>query len=391
MLTGLAVVESSVGVGWKEEDRLAALRRYAILDTPAELDFDNIVRLASLMCQTPVAVISLVEDRRQWFKADVGLDVRETSLVESMCAQAILQPGLFIVPDASKDARFDENPIVKGEPHLRFYAGARLDTPDGLPLGALCVLDTAPRQNLTEEQTFALTALAGQVMVQLELRRALIRSDEMLAANQRAEQRQALLVRELHHRIRNTLALVQSILGSTARSSSTVDEFYASFSNRIASLAKTQTLLTEDYWQTASLREMLENELRAFIASGPGRVVLMGPHVDLAGDLAVPVGMALHELASNAIRHGALSVPQGTVEVTWSLKKVESKRKLLLEWKERGGPPVQTPQQRGFGSTLLERVLAMQVNAEVQIAYDREGLAFRMEAPLIEQRLVPEY
>ena len=290
-----------------------------------------------------------------------------------------------------KDARFDGNPIVKGEPHLRFYAGARLNTPEGLPLGALCVLDTAARQNLTEEQTFALTALAGQVMAQLELRRALIRSEEMLAANQRAEQRQALLVRELHHRIRNTLALVQSILGSTARSSSTIDEFYASFSNRIASLAKTQTLLTEDYWQTASLREMLENELRAYMASGPGRVVLTGSHVDLAGDLAVPVGMALHELASNAIRHGALSVPQGTVEVTWSLRKVESKRKLLLEWKERGGPPVQTPQQRGFGSTLLERVLAMQANAEVQIAYDREGLAFRMEAPLIEQRLVPEY
>jgi two-component sensor histidine kinase len=391
MLTSLAVAESGVGVGWKEEDRLAALRRYAILDTPPEPDFDNIVRLASLVCQTPVAVISLVDDRRQWFKADVGLDVRETSLVESMCVQAILHPGLFIVPDASKDARFDENPSVKGEPHLRFYAGARLDTPEGLPLGALCVLDTAPRRDLTEEQSFALTALAGQVMAQLELRRALIRSEEMLVANQRAEQRQALLVRELHHRIRNTLALVQSILGSTARSSSTIEEFYVSFSNRIASLAKTQTLLTEDYWQTASLREMLENELRAFIASGPGRVVLMGPHVDLAGDLAVPVGMALHELASNAIRHGALSVPQGTVEVTWSLKKVESKRKLLLEWKERGGPPVQTPQQRGFGSTLLERVLAMQANAEVQTAYDREGLAFRMEAPLVEQRLVPEY
>ena len=237
MATGLAVVESGVGARWKEEDRLAALRRYAILDTPPEPDFDNIVRLAALVCRTPVAVISLVEDRRQWFKADVGLDVRETWLVESICAQAILQPGLFIVPDASKDARFDENPIVKGEPHLRFYAGARLDTPEGLPLGALCVLDTAPRQDLTEEQAFALTALAGQVMAQLELRRALIRSEEMLVANQRAEQRQALLVRELHHRIRNTLALVQSILGSTARSSSTIDEFYASFSNRIASLA----------------------------------------------------------------------------------------------------------------------------------------------------------
>ncbi len=383
--------ESGVRQRWSEQDRLAALRRYAILDTPPEPDFDNIVRLAALVCQTPVAVISLVEDRRQWFKAEIGLGVCETSLVESMCARAILGPGLLIVPDAQKDHRFDDNPLVQGHPHLRFYAGARLDTPDGLPLGALCVLDTAPREGLTEEQTFALTALAGQVMAQLELRRALARNEEALVAVQRTEQRQALLVWELHHRIRNTLALVQSILGSTARSSRSIDGFYASFSNRIASLAKTQTLLTEDYWQMAPLREMLEHELRLFNGEGSRRVVLDGPPVDLAADLAIPIGMALHELSSNAKRHGALSVREGCVEVTWSLKLVEGKRKLLLEWKERGGPPVETPQQRGFGSTLLERVLAMQANAEVQIAYDREGLTFRMEAPLIEHRLVPEY
>jgi two-component sensor histidine kinase len=334
-------------------------------------------------------VISLVEDRRQWFKAEIGLGVRETSLVESMCARAILGPGLLIVPDARKDHRFDDNPLVQGHPHLRFYAGARLDTPDGLPLGALCVLDTVPREGLTEEQTFALTALAGQIMAQLELRRALARNEEALLAIQRTEQRQALLVRELHHRIRNTLALVQSILGSTARSSSSIDAFYASFSNRIASLAKTQTLLTEDYWQMASLSEMLEHELRFYIQQE--QVVLNGPPVDLAADLAIPLGMALHELSSNARRHGALSVQEGCVEVTWSVKLVEGKRKLLLEWKEHGGPSVETPQQRGFGSTLLERVLAMQANAEVQIAYDREGLTFRMGAPLIEQRLVPEY
>lgn len=385
------MTESSAPSAWKEEDRLAALRLYAVLDTPCEPEFDDIVRLAALVCHAPVAVISLVEDKRQWFKAEIGLDVRETSLVESMCASAILGPGLLIVPDASKDLRFDNNPLVQGSPHLRFYAGARLDTPEGLPLGALCVLDTVPRTDLTEEQKFALTALARQVMVQLELRRALARSEEALAANVRAEQRQALLVRELHHRIRNTLALVQSTLGSTARSASSIDAFYASFSNRIASLAKTQTLLTEDYWQVAGLREMLENELRAFILAEPDRVILKGPRVDLAGDLAVPIGMALHELTTNASRHGALSAPQGRLEVTWDLKQVGGKRTLSLEWIERGGPPVQTPQQRGFGSTLLERVLAMQANADVRITYDREGLTFRMEAPLIEQRLVLEY
>ena len=295
---------------WSEVDRLAALRRYAILDTPCEPDFDNIVRLAAQACEAPVVVISLVQDRRQWFKAEIGLDVRETALVESMCAQAIRWPGLFIVPDASKDERFDNNPLVQGAPHLRFYAGARLEAPEGLPLGALCVLDTKAREGLSEQERFALTALARQVMAQIELRWTVIQRDEALAASLKAEERQALLVRELHHRIRNTLALVQSLLGSTARSSHTIEAFYAAFSARIASLARTQTLLTEDYWQTASLQALVEHELQPFM-NEPERIALEGPPVDLSADLAVPVGMALHELTSNAVRHGSLSMPEG--------------------------------------------------------------------------------
>jgi two-component sensor histidine kinase len=136
---------------------------------------------------------------------------------------------------------------------------------------------------------------------------------------------------------------------------------------------------------------MLTHELQPFIEERHGRVVLDGPAIDLSADLAVPVGMALHELTSNAVRHGSLSVPEGRVEVAWDLKQMDGRRTLHLEWTERDGPPVQTPQQRGFGSTLLDRVLAMQANAKVQITFDAEGLTFRMEAPLIEHRLVPEY
>jgi two-component sensor histidine kinase len=119
--------------------------------------------------------------------------------------------------------------------------------------------------------------------------------------------------------------------------------------------------------------------------------MLLGPPVELAADLAVPVGMALHELTTNAIRYGALSVAGGYVEVRWNLSKIEGVRKLTLEWKECGGPPVTEPQHRGFGSTLLQRVLPVQCNAEVKVSYDKAGLRFRMDAPLIEQRLVPEY
>jgi two-component sensor histidine kinase len=375
---------------WTERDRLAALRSYRIIDTPPEPAFDDLVELAARACQTPMALISLIDERRQWFKAEVGLGVRETPLDRSICLTAMLQPGLTIAPDLTQDPRFARNPLVAGEPHLSFYAGAVLRTPDGVPLGALCVLDYVPR-SLTEEQASTLTMLARQVMSQLELRRAIAERDEKLEASHQIEQRQALLVRELHHRVKNTLATVQALVGATGRSTGSFDAFYRSFSNRIASLAKTHNLLTEDYWQTAPLREIALNELRPFADSRQPRFMLLGPAIDLSADLAVPVGMALHELTANAVRYGALSVPAGYVQIRWSVNDIEGARRLHLEWREFGGPPVSEPQQQGFGSTLLQRVLPMQCNAEVEVQYDKDGLRFTMEAPLVEQRLVPAY
>jgi two-component sensor histidine kinase len=373
-----------------ESERLAALRSYRVLDTPPEPEFDDLVQLAARACQTPVALISLIDERRQWFKAQVGLGVRETPLDRSICLSAMLLPGLTIVPDLTEDPRFVGNPLVAGEPHLRFYAGAVLRTPDGVPLGALCVLDHMPR-DLTQEQASTLTMLARQVMSQLELRRAIAERDDVLEANRTFEQRQSLLVRELHHRVKNTLATVQALVGATRRSTGSFDAFYRSFSNRITSLAKTHTLLTEDYWQTAPLREIALGELKPFAESRQPRFMLIGPPVELSADLAVPVGMALHELTTNAICHGALSVPAGHVEVRWSVDEGEGVRKLHLEWREFGGPPVTEPQHQGFGTTLLQRVLPMQCKAEVEVQYDPEGLRFRMQAPLIEERLVPTY
>jgi two-component sensor histidine kinase len=375
---------------WTESDRLAALRSYRVLDTPPEPAFDDLVQLAARACQAPIALISLIDERRQWFKAEVGLGVRETPLDRSICLNAMLLPGMTIVPDLTEDSRFARNPLVTGEPHLRFYAGAVLKTPDGVPLGALCVLDCVPR-DLTEEQASTLTVLARQVMSQLELRRALVEREERLEASHQIEQRQALLVRELHHRVKNTLATVQALVGATGRSSGSFDEFYHSFSKRIASLAKTHNLLTEDYWQTTTLREIALTELKPFAESRQPRFMLIGPPVELSADLAVPVGMALHELTTNAVRYGALSVPGGHVEVRWNVGETEGVRKLHLEWREFSGPPVEEPQRQGFGSTLLQRVLPMQCHAEVEVEYDPEGLRFYMDAPFVEHRLVPAY
>jgi two-component sensor histidine kinase len=384
------VLNNKLLPAWKESDRLAALRSYRVLDTPPEPAFNDLVELAARACQAPIALISLIDERRQWFKAEVGLGVRETPLDRSICLNAMLLPGMTIVPDLTEDPRFARNPLVTGEPHLRFYAGAVLKTPDGVPLGALCVLDCVPR-NMTVDQASTLQMLARQVMSQLELRRALAERDETLEASHQIEQRQALLVRELHHRVKNTLATVQALVGATGRSSNSFEEFYRSFSKRIASLAKTHNLLTEDYWQTASLREIALTELRPFAETRQPRFMLIGPPVELSADLAVPVGMALHELTTNAVRYGALSVPAGYVRVQWSVTETEGVRKLHLEWSEFGGPTVEEPKHRGFGSTLLQRVLPMQCKAEVEVQYSPEGLRFQMDAPLVEQRLVPAY
>jgi signal transduction histidine kinase len=192
-----------------EARRLAALHSYGILDTEPEAVFDDITRIASYICQTPMALISLVEDKRQWFKAEVGLGARETPIGSSICAHAIRQPALLEVPDTTRDARFANNPLVTGEPHLRFYAGAVMRSAEGLPLGTVCVLDTKPRQ-LTEAQREMLLLLARQAMAQLDLRRA-------LQGAARIEHQRSLMMRAAGHDLKQPLQVITMSVDSVQR------------------------------------------------------------------------------------------------------------------------------------------------------------------------------
>jgi GAF domain-containing protein len=153
-----------------DKKRLEVLWQYDVLDTIPERVFDDLADLAAHICEAPVGLITLVDEKRQWFKSKIGISLSETSRDISFCGHAIMQQELFVVPDATKDARFADNPLVTCDPKIRFYAGAPLITPDGYALGTLCVIDQVPRI-LRPDQKRALEILSRHIMTQLELRR----------------------------------------------------------------------------------------------------------------------------------------------------------------------------------------------------------------------------
>ncbi|HEV7265125.1 MAG TPA: sensor histidine kinase [Falsiroseomonas sp.] len=207
--------------------------------------------------------------------------------------------------------------------------------------------------------------------------------NEVGAALATAAARHGLMVHELNHRVRNTLATVDSMLRLSARHAGSVPDLEAGLSERIHSLGKTHVLLTGTHWTEAGLKEVLRNELAVHEAAGAGRVVIEGLPVMLPARQAVSLGMLAHELATNAAKHGSLSVPEGRVVVSWALAGGEGGAlRLDLLWQESGGPLVTPPARPGFGTQLIERGIARDLGARVEAEYRPGGLRFRLSMPL---------
>ena len=262
----------------REDERLAALRRYRILDTEPEQRFDDLVLLASQICRVPMALISLVDRDRQWFKARLGITAAQTSRDVAFCAYAIQQDDLFVVPDAFEDARFRDNPLVRAEPHIRFYAGAPLITLDGYALGTICVLDRKPR-DLSSDQRAALDALRRQVVAQLELRLSLDELAAALDAREKAEQGQLRLIGELRE--------------------------------ALDSVEKLSSLLP--FCDACELTMVLPADPAAIGGVTEGVVELLRNKA-WPEDKAMEVELALQEALANAVRHGCGGDPTKRVQ-----------------------------------------------------------------------------
>ena len=301
-----------------EAARLAALRRYDILDTPPDGAFDRITALAADLFSVPIAIVSLVDHDRIWFKSRHGLpEVEQIGRDPGLCASAILQIEPWVLADARADPRALANPLVAGTFGLRFYAGAPLRTHDGFSLGTLCVIDRGPRAATTDREVARLRHLASLVVDQMELRlsarRAVADLSRAAAEKEAALRRAELLAKETDHRVMNSLQLISGLLrlqrGALGAADTGASEQLALAANRVSAVARVhQHLYAGDSVESIDcgtyLRRLCDDLSRTL---RPDQTAIGVEVADAALPTAriVPLGLVVAELVTNAAKHGA--------------------------------------------------------------------------------------
>lgn len=310
-----------------EQERLRALRALEILDTPPEPSFDALTALASHLAGTPVALVSLVDEHRQWFKSHHGLAATETPREVSFCGHVVAEGAPLLVADASQDERFADNPLVTGEPRVLFYAGFPLRTQDGLVLGTLCAIDHRPRQ-LSPQQHEHLELLANQVAELLALRRQNLarreREQQLLRIQQAREEalhEKEVLVQELHHRVKNNLQMMISLLNLSIRdlAPGPARAILEESQQRLRAVALVhQRLYQSESFSRVAMGEYLRDlsrELLQATATPNVSLRLACDDVTLPMSQAIPCGMIVTELLTNAMKHAFPHPRAGHVEV----------------------------------------------------------------------------
>ncbi|PZQ24675.1 MAG: histidine kinase [Sphingopyxis macrogoltabida] len=488
---GHALTENGEGrVASAEQDRLETLRSYRILDTAPEPGFDRVTKLVADLFDAPIALVSLVDDCRQWFKSAHGLDVAETPRDISFCQYVIADDQPMVITDATQDPRFADNPLVTGEPYIRFYAGMPLRAPNGVVLGTLCVIDEKVRAVPDARDMERLADFAAIIMAEAELRRTAIERDETKLILERAldfssiavwqyhprndamewqgavaelwgsdyadalstgdaaaerilpedrpvvrkaldeavekgvpymaefrvqhpergvrwllgradwdgwpdaavltginaditeqksrQENATLLMRELHHRMRNLFATVGAIISLTRHSASDVDDYVERISSRLDALNRAQNVLLGANFMTGSMHALLREVEAAF-----PRIRWSGPDLLLPENALVAMALLFNELATNAAKHGALSVDDGRVDVRWSQDaEGDDARQFHLTWAESGGNGrVVPPDRTSFGTLLMERSVCNNLGGTIERYWKPTGLVCEIFLP----------
>lgn len=294
-----------------ESDRQLALHSYAILDTLPEKEYDEITALASMICDTPMSLVSLIDENRQWFKSNYGLDTRETPREYAFCAHAITKKDeMLIVNDARTDERFKDNPLVQGNPNLVFYAGMPLVNPEGLPLGTLCVLDIKPKQ-LTEAQQTALKYLSNQLMTLLELRKNNIllhqNNRKVIARNKILKNFVSIAAHDIKSPMNNVLSLSEMLLTDYGN---TLDADGLELVEHIHTSVQHSTNLIDGILKySKDINGVLEDtqsiHLQSFL-NGLKKLMVTGDHIQMEIEVdpnlqALMNKTALHQILSNLV------------------------------------------------------------------------------------------
>lgn len=480
-----------------ESARLAVVESYPVEARGIPLQLDRLAKMAARACNAPVGLVSLVEADRQCFIGRSGTELDGTPRSDSFCAHAMLEPACMVIPDATLDPRFGDNPLVTGPPFIRFYAGQPLVSREGMPLGSLCVIDTAPRAGLDEDQRLALETLAEAVMALLERWRLEESSDRYLlhskseiahleqrfqvladampqlvwsttpdgltdyfsggwcdftgqpaeasygrawmqflhdedkvpaairwreavesgrsyeieyrlrrhdgeyrwvlarglpvhAADgsitrwigtctdiheQKADaERLDVLSRELNHRIKNIFAVIGGLIATTIRTKPEFKATAAELRDRVLSLGRAHDFVRSRGGNPvphphARLRGLLDALLAPYQDAEGQRIAIHGEDVAIDDRSATPLALFVHELATNAVKYGALAEGGGRIDVI-----IRHGETIEIEWIETGGPPVKKPASSGFGSSLIEMSVVRQLGGTLDYDWRPEGM-----------------
>jgi two-component sensor histidine kinase len=366
-----------------ESERLQNLYGYCILDTEPEDDFDSITTLASEIFDVPVCVITIIDRERQWFKSKVGLQVSETPRSISFCGHAIITPEkLLVVKDARMDDRFKGNPLVVGDPHIVFYAGAPIVSPEGYPFGTICILDYKERE-LNEQQKGHLKIMARQVSNLLNLRKRNLQLNDAL-------NEKAMLMKEIHHRVKNNLQIISSLLNLQIRSEMGDDATNALESSRDRIMA--MSIVHQQLYQNNSLdlvdfdkylKQLIESMQRVY--SNIQMIVHCGP-VQLKTDIAVPLSLIVSEVITNACKHGFKT--QLNAAITIDVQK-SGQNSVILKIRDNGigfSKQEKWDKSSSLGFEII-KTLTDQINGTVDCESSSDGTIFTFEFLLDEDYL----